>query len=114
MTAYPDAAPPMSPTMKSPIGVAAFIVGAVIPLFDFITTIAMTQLGTDVISVYAVVGAVRGVVAALLGITAVVLGIVGLVLPGRPRGFAAAGTAFGASAILGVVSTLLAGALFSL
>ncbi len=113
MTVETDAAPPTSSPKKNPIGVAGFVVGAVIPLFQLITVVATTQLSTDVVSVFAVVGVVKGVVAGVLGVAAVTLGVIGLVLRDRPRGFAAAGTALGASALLGVFGSLLAAALFS-
>ncbi|MFE6234572.1 hypothetical protein [Cellulosimicrobium sp. NPDC057862] len=112
--AYGPPAPAPS-ARRSPLAVTSFVTGAATVLVGAAVTLAfpfvLSSSGYSPTSV-SVLQLVNGILTGLLGLAAVVTGAVALVrrLPGTA--FAAAGTALGAAALLGLVLSLVQGALY--
>lgn len=102
------------------LGIVAFVAGVATVLIDALTTLIypMVLLGSDynagTSAVVAAVGAASGILNLLLGLVAVVLGIIVLVRRGAPKGFAAAGTALGAAALVHVAFSGIQSLLYTL
>lgn len=117
----PPASAPSAPSApaarRSPLAVVAFVAGVATALVSALFTLAVPLvLSTSGFS-YGALGAlqlVNGVLGSALAITAVVTGSVALVRRQPGAALAGAGTALGASTLLGVVLGLVQGGLYQL
>jgi hypothetical protein len=108
----PSPAGPTKPTLRSGLalvsfwaGVATVLVGAVYTLALPVVIRSMSFTSTS----YVVLQAGHGILSVVLALVAVVTGLVVLVRRAPGTGFAAAGTALGAAALVSVVLGLLQG-----
>ena len=102
--------------VTNPLGRISFFLGITIVALGLVFTITQAVLVASSSGAPAL-GALtlaHAVLSLALAITAVVTGTLGLIRPGLPRGLAAAGTALGASTLVGLLSTLLTYAIFQL
>ncbi|QJW37974.1 hypothetical protein [Cellulosimicrobium protaetiae] len=101
---------------RSPLAVASFVTGVATVLVGAVVTLAvpfvLSSSGYSPTSV-SVLQLVNGVVVGLLGLAAVITGAVVLVQRQPGTALAAAGTALGASALLGVLLGLGQGLLYT-
>ena len=97
-----------SPVPKNVAGRISFVLGvATVALGLVFTVVQATVIAARNVELLGALSAVHIGIVALIAIGAVVTGIIGLTRAGLPRAMAAAGTALGASALVGVFSSLL-------
>ena len=93
---------PAAPT--NPLGRVAFILGLVIVVLGVVFSVLQAMLiATRNLELIGFLSSANALIVALLAVATVIIGIVALTRPGLPRGFAAAGTALGASALVSVI-----------
>lgn len=102
--------------VTNPLGRISFFLGVAIVALGLAFTLTQTALlaSSSGVPALGALSLAHGVLSLALAITAVVTGTLGLIRPGLPRGFAAAGTALGASTLVGLLSTLLTYVIFQL
>lgn len=102
------------PARRSPLAVTAFVSGVVTVLVGGLASLALPLVlssGYDPTAV-GLLQFARGTLTGLLALVATVTGTVALVRRQPGTGLASAGTALGASALFGLVSGLVQGALY--
>ncbi len=102
-------------TARNPLGLVALIVGAIPSVLGLIFLFAQAALiaNGDPYSI-GTLSAVASVLNGLLGVAALIIGLIALTRRGQGKALAAAGTALGAAAVVGVLGNLLYAASFDL
>jgi hypothetical protein len=107
MTTY---SPTPGPVRRNPMGHVALAIGVVASLISVVIALSQAALVRQAdITLINIVSALQTGVNGLLGAGTLLVGIIALLIPGSNRVLAAAGTALGASLLLGVITTLLYG-----
>lgn len=105
---FPALLPTDRDTNKNTFGLVSLIAGTVVPVLGLISTLTSAALfRSRVYDVTGIVSGVSSVLSALLGIAALIFGVLGLMRRNSPKAAAGAGTALGASALLGVIGTVI-------
>ncbi|WP_022901155.1 hypothetical protein [Humibacter albus] len=119
MSYYPAPTPPASAARPAPagnlLGVVSFVFALATVAFDILRAFGLTFLvRVTPAGLYTVVSWTGTALVAMLALGALIIGILALLRKGAPKGFAAAGTALGAQALLAVLVGLAQTGLYSL